>query len=589
VAVSHLDLELTVDFETHRLEGRATLSLVRGPEGADADRLHLDTRDLTIEAVRRLAADGTEDDAPFTLGDEVPFLGRELEVEITPATTAVAVDYSTSPDAGALGWLEGEQTVSGEPFLFSQSQAVLARTWVPLQDTPAVRMTYDATLRVPPGLLALMSAENPTETSPDGIYHFHMPQPIPSYLMAVAVGDLAFAPLGERSGVYAEPPVLERAAWELADLPRMIEAAEALYGPYRWGRYDVLILPPSFPFGGMENPRLTFATPTILAGDRSLVALVAHELAHSWSGNLVTNATWDDFWLNEGFTTYFELRIMEALEGRDYADMLAALGRQNLEARLAELGPDSPDTRLHLDLAGRDPDEGMTDIAYDKGSAFLQLLEETVGRERFDAFLRGWFDRHAFESEDTAAFVAELQAKLLSPEQMEQLKVREWVYGPGLPANAPEIEPEAFEAVDAQLAAFAAGTPAAELATEGWNTHQWLHFLRGLPSPLAAERMADLDAAFRLTDSGNSEILAAWLELAVASGYHPADAALEEFLIHVGRRKFLEPLYRALAATPEGLERAREIYRRARPGYHPLSRGAVEEILAEAESAPPKG
>src|SRR4028119_788110 len=423
VAVEHLRLSLTVDFPQKKLTGRASLRINNKKSG---DRLFLDTRDLDSERVARDCGQPPR----FTLGtvaDEAQqFMGRPLEVEITPATQWVHVDYSTRPEAAALQWLDPAQTAAKTaPFLLTQSQAILARTWVPCQDSPGVRMTYDATIRVPQGLMAVMSAENPTQDSADGIYRFNMPQSIPSYLLALAVGELEFRPLGNRSGVYAEPTVVELAAWEMADTPKMIEAAEKLYGPYRWGRYDMLILPPSFPYGGMENPRLTFVTPTLLARDRSLVSLIAHELAHSWSGNLVTNSNWNDFWINEGFTTYFERRIMESLYGKEYADMLAVLGRQDLQTIVDELGADSLDTHLVLDLAGRNPDDGMNDIAYEKGALFLRTIEEAVGRERFDAFMRGWFDGYAFQSVDTPRFLAALRENLLKgrPQVAEKLLI----------------------------------------------------------------------------------------------------------------------------------------------------------------------
>ncbi|MGD2115533.1 MAG: M1 family aminopeptidase/hydrolase, partial [Acidobacteriota bacterium] len=453
VAVTHLTLDLRVDFDARRLTGRASLDLDnRLADSQGPDELILDTRDLEIDRVT--LGDGTE--TGFTLGAPDPDLsamGRPLTIAVTPDTRTVHVDYTTSPGAAALQWLDPAQTAGDHPFLFTQSQAILARTWIPLQDTPAVRFTYDATVRVPPGLLAVMSADNPGEPAADGVYTFSMPQPVPSYLMALAVGDLELRDLGERSGVYAEPAVIDAAAHEFADTGEMIDAAEALYGPYRWGRYDLLVLPPSFPFGGMENPRLTFLTPTVIAGDRSLVALVAHELAHSWSGNLVTNANWNDFWLNEGFTVYLERRIMERLYGRDYAEMLAALGRQDLAEKIAELGPGSADTHLHLDLAGRDPDDGMTDVAYEKGALFLRMLEERVGRERWDAFLTGYFDRFAFRSMDSAGFVAYLEDELLEPEGIprEELRIDEWIHGPGVPANAPEIESDAFARVETEI------------------------------------------------------------------------------------------------------------------------------------------
>jgi leukotriene-A4 hydrolase len=476
--VEHLVLDLTVDFSQRRLTGRAS---VRVSNKAGADRLFLDTRDLEI---RRVTLDDGRTEARYKLGDEVKFLGRSLEIEIAPETSWVNIDYATTPEAGALQWLTPAQAGSSSPFLYTQSQSILARTWVPCQDTPAVRMTYEATIHAPRELMAVMSAENPTVRSADGVYRFKMPQRIPSYLLALAVGDLEFRPLGATSGVYALPGVAERAAWELADTPKMIAAAEKLYGPYKWGRYDILVLPASYPFGGMENPRLTFATPTILAGDRSLVSLVAHELAHSWSGNLVTNATWNDFWLNEGFTTYFEGRIMEAVYGRPYFDMLAVLGRHDLEDELKNLGADSPDTRLRLDLAGRDPDDGATEIAYEKGALFLRMLEQAVGREKLDRFLRTYFDTFAFQSMDTARFVEYLKQQLLGGDEAlaQQLQIEAWIHAPGVPANAPQPVSAAFVPVDAAVQAVASGTPAAQLTTAGWTTHHWLHFIRNLPA-----------------------------------------------------------------------------------------------------------
>ncbi|MEM9557906.1 MAG: M1 family metallopeptidase [Acidobacteriota bacterium] len=585
VSVRHLDLTLAVDFETRRLEGRASLDVTRHGEAAqDAATLVLDTRDLDIQAVtfgsENGVEDGAETEATWSLGEPVEFLGRALTIELPAGAERVHVDYASSPDAAALLWLEPSQTAGGEhPFLFTQSQAILARTWVPIQDTPGVRFTYDATVTVPDGLIALMSAENPTTASDDGVHTFRMPQPIPSYLLALAVGDLEFRDLGGSVGVYAEPPVIDDAAYEFGETPDMMTAVEALYGPYRWGRYDILVLPAGFPFGGMENPRLTFVTPTILAGDRSLVSLVAHELAHSWSGNLVTNGTWNDFWLNEGFTVYLERRIMEELEGRDYSEMLALLGLQDLEGSIADL--DAADTHLYLHLEGRDPDDGMTDVAYEKGYFFLRMLEETVGRERFDAFLESWFESRAFESTWTDGFLAYLEQELIAGDQelAAKLQVDAWVDGPGLPSNAPTVTSARFDTVDAQLAAFAEGTGAAELTTEGWTTHEWLRFLRGLPDELSDEQMVDLDTAYGFTGTGNSEMLHAWMHHVIAHRYEPGYPALEEFLTGMGRRKFLQPLYTRMAEADDTRAMAVRIYREARPGYHSVSTNTIDAIL----------
>ncbi|MFD1468690.1 leukotriene A4 hydrolase C-terminal domain-containing protein [Hymenobacter caeli] len=579
--VRHLALALTVDFATRTLAGTATWHLAESA----GDALVLDTRGLAVDAVT--LGPGPEGPAlPFTLGPADPVLGQALRIDLPPGAAAVAVRYRAGPGAAALQWLAPEQTAGSEPFLFTQSQAVLARTWLPCQDSPGIRFTYEATVRVPPHLLALMSAENPQRRDPSGTYRFRMAQPIPAYLMALAVGDLAFAPLSGRTGVYAEPATLAAATHEFADLEKMVAAAEQLYGPYRWERYDLLVLPPSFPFGGMENPRLTFVTPTILAGDRSLTSLVAHELAHSWSGNLVTNGTWNDFWLNEGFTVYFERRIMEHLYGRPYADMLHVLGRAALQHTIAELGPASPDTHLRLHLAGRDPDDGLTEIAYEKGCALLLALEARVGRPRLDAFIAAYFARFSFQAMRTDAFLAYLRAELLDavPGLEADVQLAAWVDGPGLPAAAGPVAAARFAAVDAALARYAAGAAPAALApgTPGWSGHEWMHFLGALPASLPAAGLAALDAAFHFTASGNAEILAAWFPHTLRAGYGAADAALEDFLHRVGRRKFIAPLYRALLATPGGPARARRIYAAARPNYHAVATGTLDPLLAGA-------
>jgi leukotriene-A4 hydrolase len=577
VVVKHLNLDVSVDFDKKQIAGKATLQI---DNQTAARELRLDTRDLTIQKV---TLDKNEAAAKFTLGEEEKFLGRALVVDLAPETREVTVYYATSPQAGALQWLKPAQTAGKKrPFLFTQSQAILARTWVPCQDTPGVRMTYHAKVKVPKDLLAVMSATNNSQLNPEGLYEFDMPQAVPSYLLALAVGDIAFRPLGTRSGVYAEPSVVEKAAYEFAEIEKMIGAAEALYGPYRWQRYDVIVLPPSFPFGGMENPRLTFATPTVLAGDRSLVSLIAHELAHSWSGNLVTNATWNDFWLNEGFTNYFENRIMEAINGRNYSEMLAQLGLQGLQDEVTAISKEHPeDTRLRLELTGRDPDDGMTNIAYDKGFMFLRMIEETVGREKWDAFLRKYFDTFAFQSLTTTNFVQYLRDNLIKGDKTleDKLKIEQWIYQPGLPDNLPKIQATEFAKVEEQVKAWQSGTPAKNLPTAGWTTQHWLYFLSKLPDSMTREQMSDLDAAFGFTKTGNSEILSAWLMRAIANKYDVAHPALENFLTSQGRRKFLKPLYTELAKTTEGKEMARRIYKKARPAYHSVAYTTIDEIL----------
>jgi leukotriene-A4 hydrolase len=577
IAVLHADLDLSVIFEQKSLQGTVVLSIERTDPKASA--LMLDTRELQIDETEASHDNKKWHEAQFHMGKSDKILGRALIIDLPRDARFVRIRYSTDPSASGLQWLSPEQTAGKQhPFVFSQSEPIAARSWIPLQDSPGVRMTYSAHIKTPKELTAVMSAEH--DTASKGDFRFHMNEPIPSYLIAIAVGDLAFQETGKRTGVYAEPSVVAKAAKEFEDTEKMIEAAERLFGPYRWGRYDLLVLPPSFPFGGMENPRLTFATPTILAGDKSLVSLVAHELAHSWSGNLVTNATWSDFWLNEGFTVYIERRIQEEVYGRTREEMEAVLGRRELEHEMASLA--AKDQILHIDLTGRDPDDGMTLVPYEKGALLLRQIEETFGRERFDKYLRGYFDRFAFQSITTAQALAYMRENLLaqSPELAAKIPLDRWVNQPGLPEGAPNPKSDAFGKVEAQASAWVAKTvPAPQLETSGWSTQEWLHFLRALPEKLTAKQMAELDAAFHFTASGNNEILQQWLLISVRNGYAAADARVEEFLVTVGRRKYIKPLYEELVKTPAGKSRAESIYEVARPGYHPMAQTTIDAIV----------
>ncbi|MBI1353450.1 MAG: aminopeptidase [Acidobacteria bacterium] len=577
IRTTHIALDWTVDFDTKTIGGSATLTLQ--PVGdAEPSRLILDTRALTIRAAAASVDGDRFTAADFRLGPSDPVLGAPLTIQLPEGATHVRVEYLSDPGATGLQWLEPAMTAGKQhPYLFSQSQAIHARSWIPLQDTPGVRATYEAVVRTPPELVAVMSAEMLNrDTGRTGEYRFEMPQAIPSYLIALAVGDIDFRAISDRTGVWAEPSVVESAASEFEDLESMMQAAEKLFGPYRWGRYDVLVLPPSFPFGGMENPRLTFATPTLLAGDKSLVGVIAHELAHSWSGNLVTNATWRDFWLNEGFTVYLENRIQEEVFGAERANMEAALEVQDLEAEMAELAP--RDQVLHVDLTGRDPDEGFTQVPYIKGMLLLRTMEHAVGREQFDAFLRGYFDHFAFQSITTADFEAYLKKEL--PAAAEAVPLETWLNDPGLPADAVRPTSGAFEAVEAIGRRWVAGEiPASEIPWNEWNTHERLRLLASLPKEVGPDRMAELDKAFSITQSRNAEIIHRWLLEATKRGYKPAEPRVEQFLLAVGRRKFLKPLYEALAETPEGKKRALAIYKKARAGYHPIAQQTIDQIL----------
>ncbi len=576
--VTHVALNLRADFEAKRIGGWATLDVDARP---DAREIVLDSKGLEIRSI----TDGGGRFLPFRLGKADPELGAPLAIQLQGAKR-VKIEYLSAPDAEALQWLTPEQTAGKtHPFLFSQGESILNRTWIPTQDSPGIRQTWEARIIVPEPLKVVMSGEKltpagepvPANRGGGRAFAFRMDKPVAPYLIAIAAGDIAFQPLGPRTGVYAEPATMKAAAAELVDTEKMVAAAEKLYGPYRWGRYDMIVLPPAFPYGGMENPTLTFLTPTFIAGDRSLNGLVAHELAHSWSGNLVTNAVWSDSWLNEGVTSYFENRIIEALYGPRRAAQEAWLSWADMETSLKEQGMNSPGTRLH-----DDSDSEAGGIVYDKGSTFLRTIEHIVGRARFDAYLRSYFDRHAFQPMTSARFLADLRANLVKGDTAleQKLMLDRWVFEPGLPPNAARPDPVAFAHVDSAVAAFNAGGPAAKVPYLSWTTAERLRFLNALPRKLPEARLAELDQSFGLSKSGNSETLFAWLQLALANRYSPAVPVAEHFLTNMGRRKFVSPLFETLMSQSEwGRPIAQSLYLRARPTYHAVTTSAVDKVM----------
>ncbi len=583
VVVKDVALDLKLDFDARQIGGTATYTLEWKDKAAK--QLVLDTRELSVEKVEAIGADGTASPLQFVLAPADKVFGSKLSIDAPAQPAKVQITYHTAPTASGLQWLEPSMTEGKKlPFMFSQSQAIHARSWVPLQDTPSVRFTYTAHVTSRPDVMVLMSADNDPKAARDGDYTFKMPQPIPSYLLAIAAGDLVFEPISGRSGVWAEPTMVGKAAKEFEDTEKMIGAAEKLYGQYRWGRYDMLVLPPSFPFGGMENPRLTFATPTVIVGDKSLVSLVAHELAHSWSGNLVTNASWKDIWLNEGFTTYVQGRITEALYGQEMAEMEREIDQNDL---LAEIKDKSPaDQALALPpLTERDPDDALSQVAYVKGAWFLQFLEQRFGRDTFDPFLRGWFDDHAFQSANTDQFVAYMKKNLLTkkPGAVTDAELKAWLDEPGIPAFATKARSRNFSIVDTARIAWQGSNTLPNVQITGeWGTQEWVHFIDGLGKTLPLEKLAALDKAYHFTGTANGEIAMRWYPLAIRSGYTEANEPAAAFIERVGRRKLILPIYAELVKTPEGLAFAKAAFEKAKPGYHPITTASVQDMLDKA-------
>lgn len=584
----HLELNLDVDFSAEQLRGHVILHMK--VLDSSATEIVLDTRAIAVEEISFLAGDGTKTVADFRFGQSHAVLGTPLIIQVPTSVSAqaeisVRLDYETSPDSTALQWLPPELTAGGKhPLMFSQSQSIHARSWIPLQDTPAVRITYDATIRTPAQLLAVMSANNDPLTPRRGEYQFEMPQPIPSYLLAIAVGNLYFAPLGKDTGVYTEPELLDASVYEFADTQDMLDIAEKQFGPYQWGRYDLLVLPPSFPYGGMENPRLSFITPSLLAGDRSLVSVVAHELAHSWSGNLVTNATWRDGWLNEGMTSYMEARLMEVIYDTDRVDEERVLGYQELLENFDRVPIDQQALAPRFDSG--DPDDFQGTIHYHKGQLFLQFLENEFGREVFDPFLASYFDDFAFQTITTEAFMDYLDVELLQsqPGIVTREQLERWLYEPGLPDDAPVPTSSTLEGAAELAATWAMGeTDVADIPVDQWSSQALRHFLNSLPADLSPDRLAELDEALGLSKSRNAENARTWFILVARRRYEPAYPQLQEFVNRHGRMRMVVPLFRALAENGQDRELAESMFADARGKYHPITIAAVSRVLVSAD------
>jgi aminopeptidase N len=565
-----LDWRARVDFRTRRLHAEVTLTL----KEASAGPLDLDTRELDIRAV----VDAQGKPLPFTVAPPEPILGSRLRVELPPGLRQLTVRYRTSPQASALQWLTPSQTAGGQhPFLFSQCQAIHARSVVPLQDTPRIRVKYTAALTIPKALKAVMAAGFVRREEPgvEAVEHYEMPQPIPPYLLAFAVGSLTAKELGPRSRVWAEPELLEDAAAEFEDVDSMLRTAESLFGPYDWERFDLLTMPPSFPYGGMENPRLTFLTPTLLAGDKSLVNVVAHELAHSWTGNLVTNASAEHFWLNEGFTVFAERRILEALEGPELAALHAALGRRSLETAIEHFRAHPQLTALRTHLTGIDPDDVFSQVPYEKGYLLLCAMEATVGRPAFDAYLRKYIDTFRFQALTTEDWMAFTEREL--PGALAKVNAEQYLHQPGIPASAPAPRSRRLE----ELERLKSNVPSKE-AVKDWTPAEWQLFLEWLPTDLSRDTLRTLDERFHFTQSTNSEVLVSWLVAALRAQYAPALARTEQFLGEVGRMKYLKPLYSVLHSTKEYRAKARELFQKYAERYHPIARQGIEGLLSRA-------
>ena len=574
--IKHILFRIGVNFSTHILEIEATYQMQEPMQGS----LFLDSYKIELKEAR---ANDRELAWEFDEKDEV--LGERLHLKGFAGESKFTLTFRTSPEARALQWLNASQTAGGQlPFLFSQCQAIHARSIFPCQDTPSVRFTYSAEVEVPQGLVAAMAAEQIgiDEGAGNGsiVFRFRMPQPIPSYLFALAVGNLHFRELGPRTGIHAEPEILDAAAWEFEENETKIIEAEKLLGPYLWERYDLLILPPTFPYGGMENPRLTFLTPTAILGTRGMTSLITHELAHAWTGNLVTNATWQDFWLNEGWTTYAETRITEVLEGKDAVDLHSAFNEKQLIAIMERVGIDSPLTQLKLP-AEKDADSFTTSIPYYKGCFFLQQCEYAVGRERFDAFIQKYMASFQFQSLTTEAFLDFLKAEL--PEVFEKVDVHQWIYERGMPEVWHRPQSPLFNEVQRVLDDYARGIKPTREQIQGWHRYQILSFLQGLPHRISVEDCQYFDDILELDKWNDVAFYSFFYILSIVSGYEAILPRVEEFMGKIGRMLYVLPIMRAMIENDWSRKYVRPLFERVRDRHHQITIRAMETLLKQAE------
>ncbi|KAL6076840.1 Leucyl aminopeptidase yscIV [Balamuthia mandrillaris] len=603
VKVLHLDLTLHVDFEKKVMAGSALYRFLVVAE-QPVEHVTLDTRDLTIH---RAVEEGSGKELTFELGEVHPAFGAALRIQLAEPKNKgtefqLRVYYETTPQSSGLQWLPPSQTEGKKhPYLFTQFQAIHARSGVPCQDTPAIKMTYSGHLTVPQPLVALMSAiSQGSDELPDSkstTYHFEQPVAIPSYLLAWVVGDLVSREIGPRSKVWSEREKVDAGAYEFAETEDYLKTAEELLTPYEWGRYDILLLPGSFPYGGMENPCLTFVTPTLLAGDRSLSSVVAHEISHSWMGNLVGCHSWEHFWLNEGFTVFVERKIIGRMFGEKQRHFSAIIGWKSLKDSVDHYGTEHQQfTTLIQDLKDIDPDDAFSSVPYERGFQFLFFLEQTVGgAEVFEPFFRAYvkeFSGKTVVSEEFKLFFLNYFQNLkdFDQDKLKQIDWDAWFCQPGMPPVdlLPMFDATLADASNALAKKWASATTAEEAKDvssddmKGWSSNQIVMFLEKLQlggKPLPHDVLNRMDELYNLTPSTNSEIRFNWYQLCLSAGLDRIYPLVVSFVTEQGRMKFVRPLYRSLAKAPGGEELAHSTFLKHRSFYHNIAAKMVARDL----------
>ncbi|KAJ9199973.1 hypothetical protein DTO164E3_4430 [Paecilomyces variotii] len=585
---THITANFDILFDQKKVAGNVVHQL-KSRTNSESREIIFDTSYLEIGDVK---VDG--EPAKWELLPALGPYGNGLKIELAKGvelnkSVEVGISVKTTEKCTALQWLTPAQTSNGRhPYMFSQCQAIHARSIFPCQDTPDVKATIEFNITSPyPVIASGLPVGQPVPADKPGHqkYQFKQNVPIPSYLFALASGDIAEARIGPRSVVATSPDKLDECKWELeADTEKFINAIEKIVYPYAWGEYNVLVLPPSFPYGGMENPIFTFATPSIISKDRENIDVIAHELAHSWSGNLVTNASWEHFWLNEGWTVYLERRILAALHGEKYRHFSSIIGWKALTDSVNHFGSDHEFTKLVVDLKGKDPDDAFSSIPYEKGFNFLFHLENLVGKPKFDKFIPHYFTLFKEKSVDSYEFKATILEFFANDAEasklLNDLDWDSWFYSPGLPPKpdfdttlvdvayklAEKWKDESFEPKESDVKDLMANQVVVFL-------DQILQFEKPL-SPSQSKRMGE---AYGFAKSENIEVTNLYFQVGLKAGDESVVEPTRSLLGRIGRMKFVRPLYRNLAKFNRDI--AIQTFEGLKDFYHPICRGMVEKDL----------
>ncbi|KKZ59642.1 leukotriene A-4 hydrolase [[Emmonsia] crescens] len=589
---THTTVNFDILFDKQQLTGNVIHQL-KSLTNSESREVILDSSFLNIHHVK---VDGKQN--KFELLPRQEPYGSALKIPLAEGvalgkTVDIDISVETTEKCTALQWLTPAQTSTQKhPYMFTQCQAIHARSIFPCQDTPDVKAVIDFNITSPLPVIAsgvpIRDSSSPSSESNNKVYKFHQKVPIPAYLFAIASGEIAEAPIGPRSRVAASPDKLDECKWELeADTEKFMQAIDKIIFPYIWGEYNVLILPPSFPYGGMENPIFTFATPSLISKDRQNVDVIAHELAHSWSGNLVTNASWEHFWLNEGWTTYLERRILAAVHGEPYRHFSAIIGWKALTESVERFGNDHEFTKLIVDLKGKDPDDAFSSIPYEKGFIFLFYLENLIGKGKFDRFIPHYFTKYKELSLDSYEFKSTILDFFSSDSEAHALLTSldwdKWFYGPGLPPK-PDFDTSLVDIVydlaqKWRITPESGFTPAAT-DVKGLTANQLVVFLEQVllfEKPLSAEQSKLMGDVYGLVKSENAEVSNLYFQVGLKAGDKGIIEPTATLLASIGRMKYVRPLYRALEKLDRNI--AIEIFEKNKDFYHPICRNLVKKDL----------